>query len=179
MTEDTEDPATTGSGQRAVLGGLALAGACIGGIVWATASPPALSPTALSDAQQVAPVLMATESNTDAPVKANVTENTEGGVDFIVRFSDIPEINHCLRTFRTDPENARTTFKDWARAHPDFADFSLKKANYSGELVLTWDPMGEDLERQDIVEKQEDLQAMDTVKYADPDFTATVHGADQ
>lgn len=109
--------------------------------------------------------------------RSPVPTSEEGHVDFIVRFGDIPEVEHCLNTFRQDPEEARSVFENWASQHPILSNFRLKKTNYSGELVLTWQGDGTPPSRQDIMDIREHLQAMPDVKYADPDFGAMTQGA--
>ncbi len=109
---------------------------------------------------------------------AELTRNTETpaieqGVDFIVRFHPVEEVELCLSMFKDDPEGARRVFNDWASHYPTLAGMNVKKTSYAGELILSWSTeTGAYPNRADIIEKQKELQAMELVKYADPDYTA-------
>ena len=94
-------------------------------------------------------------------------------VDFIVRFKDVDEVVTCLDMFKEDPEGAREIFAGWADGHETLSGMTLKRTSYAGEVILSWSTEdGHRPNRADIMTKQQDLQAMPFVKYADPDYTA-------
>lgn len=107
---------------------------------------------------------------------AGIAASEDGGVDFIVRFEKLPELEACQAAWRNDPEAARAMFRDWASAYPELAGLRLKKASYSGELVLTWQGGGSDPTRADIMAARDRIISLPIVRYADPDFTARVEG---
>jgi len=97
----------------------------------------------------------------------------ETSVDFIVRFHADDDVDACLEKFKTDPEGARIDFEGWASNHAELDGMKLKKTSYAGEMILSWTTEGGNRpNRADIITKQQALQAMPAVKYADPDYTA-------
>lgn len=99
-------------------------------------------------------------------------------VDFIVRFqNDIPELDTCARTFRQDKAAAQSIFAKWAAQHDALEDMSLKTANYSGEMILSWDTgVQRPLLKTEIETRLAQIRAMPSVKYVDPDYTAQAEG---
>jgi len=145
---------------------LGLAGAWLAGFG-------ALTMTTVPDHQAVPIYLPATLETAAEPTLSTQMPAAEQGVDFIVRFHPVDEVELCLNMFKDDPEGARTVFNDWASDYSTLAGMDLKKTSYAGELILSWSTQtGDYPNRADIIEKQKELQAMDVVKYADPDYTA-------
>ncbi len=105
---------------------------------------------------------------------SSVTQITaESRVDFIVRFKDVEAVKMCLEMFKEDPDGARNVFAGWAGDYDALSGMSLKKTSYAGELILTWlREDGQRPNRADIIAKQQELQSMPVVEYADPDYTA-------
>jgi len=136
--------------------------------------------TASSPAPNVSTRPASATTQIAAPAASELTLRRESqSVDFIVKFqNDIPELEACGLTFRSDEGAARKMFADWA-AHYDAMDgMGLKKASYSGEMILTWNTgIARPLSRAEVNAKLSEIKAMPSVKYADPDFTARAEGA--
>ncbi|MEO1407713.1 MAG: hypothetical protein AAFV54_14675 [Pseudomonadota bacterium] len=173
-TEDTGDGEEPRSGENGGRFGrgtlLSLAAAAIAGISGTTY----LATNSDDVSTDARPALMpASETQMQRPP---VPRTGAGEVDFIVRFDDVPEIEECLDTFRQNPEHARSVFREWARNHPELSGFRLKKTNYSGELVLTWDGDGGRPGRDMVMSVRDKLQSAPMIKYADPDFSTQIEG---
>ena len=176
MTEDEsrmEDVDATDPAQRPartalmLVSGLFVAG--LGALAYSTA--PSHSAASTSMPAVYLPASAATEdpeqSRDSMPVSVN------NSVDFIVRFKDVEEVVTCLDMFKEDPEGAREIFAGWAGRHDTLSGMTLKRTSYAGEVILSWSTEdGHRPNRADIITKQQDLQAMPVVKYADPDYTA-------
>lgn len=140
---------------------------------------PMLDATPLRTPQTAAKELTAAAISSRAP-PGNLTRAAQTETfDFIVRFqNDIPEMNACLQTFRSDKNMARQMFADWAETQTGLKGMALNKVSYSGEVVLTWTPaIGRPLLRSELNAKLAAIKAMPSVRYADPDFTTQAQGA--
>lgn len=93
-------------------------------------------------------------------------------VDFIVRFNNnIEELDVCRSLFRSDPQASREMFTAWAGKYRALQDLSLKKASFSGEMILNWNPgMKRPPTRAEINTKLDQIKGLAEVRYADPDF---------
>lgn len=166
-----EDPGEKPAISQLGLIGIAGAGiAVMGGLALSALPGEKAAPASFSGQTEAIPAV-AGQGGT-APIA--VTE--AGGVDFIVRFEKLPEIEACQAAWRSDPEQARAMFLDWSSAYPELSGLRLKKASYSGELVLTWTGGGSDPSRADIMAARDRIVSLPIVRYADPDFTARVEG---
>lgn len=91
--------------------------------------------------------------------------------DFIVKFNkDHPDLETCVKTFRTDKDAAKSIFAEWATDREAFQDIRLKKVSYSGEMILTWYSEAEGpLSKSDVEAKLAKIKSAPGVRYADKD----------
>lgn len=157
------------------LGGVSLlAGASL--YVHAQVSPPVRAEVGPSPAMRLALMeRLPTEYRPLAPGQvADPEPKAPEQPRFIVRFKNQRDLQAGIGKYFSDEDAARSAFERWRADHPAFAEFELAGATYSGEavLVFTGDMAGE----RPVVIRQiaRRLSALETVAYADPDFSAQI-----
>jgi len=142
-------------------------------------SPTIYKPAASTSSSPISrPASAATQIQ--ASDNSDLTPAIEGQtVDFIVRFeNDDPGIEACRETFHKDKAASRKMFSDWAADYEPLQGMHLKKAAYSGEMILTWDTGSQTpAQSSEIAAKLAQITAMPNVRYADPDYTVQAEGA--
>ena len=141
-------------------------------------SPPLVPTSAAEDTNQRYITAQASTLSKEAPGSNNARLAPEQTVDFIVRFAnDIEEIDACSKMFRTDKQAANKIFADWAAAHDALDGVELKNVSYSGEMLLLWKTgINRPLSKTEVADKLAKINALSTVRYADPDYTVKAQG---
>lgn len=118
---------------------------------------------------------LAKQQGTVIPAQATTIEDADTVATFIVRFDDEPVLSEIGKSFRRDEAGAREAFAKWQADHPDAQGLILKRASYSGELILAL-PRNDAAGRsaKDVIKA---LQAMENNAYAELDATASIQDA--
>ena len=91
---------------------------------------------------------------------------------FIVRFNTSEETDAFIATFRKDKAASKAAFAKWAAGNPAFDGMTLERVNYSGEAILSYSGAEDANPVRSAKEIKARISAQETVRYADPDFTA-------
>lgn len=123
-------------------------------------------------AQQVQPV----EQNDDLVFEISqtdpVTPAPQGRqAQFIVRVQGVDAIDECLRLYYSDRPASYEMFREWAKGHSELVGFKLVRANYSGELILSYTPQAGG---RSISAAQQELLNLEQVRYADLDHIVSI-----
>lgn len=149
------------------------------GVAWLSTSDDtslSFAPTSVERSEPVGAAPEVSEAGTSAETRANAPDDDRVRIStaqhsvprytLIVRFDDEPVLDELARSFRKDPDAARTQFTRWSADKPALKGLFLERASYSGELVLT--NSGPRSRDQAIA----DIQAMDNIAYVEPDYSA-------
>ena len=145
----------------------------------ATDGSPLLVPaSSAEEANQRYITAQASTLSEEAPGSNSAQLAPEETVDFIVRFAnDIEELDACSKMFRTDKQAAQKIFTDWAAAYESLDRVELKNVSYSGEMLLIWNTgINRPLSKTEVEDKLAKINALSTVRYADPDYTVKAQG---
>lgn len=113
-------------------------------------------------------------SQIETPGKVIPAQAATGGeASFIVKVKGHPEIDELARTWRRDQPAARRAFEEWSQGRGILGELELTGCSYSGELILTR-RFAEDevMTRASVNAVLEKIRSVESVAYADPDFTA-------
>lgn len=91
---------------------------------------------------------------------------------FVVRFQRGGKVDECLSLYRKDKDASRDAFADWASQHPELDGMRLQRVNYSGEAILAYDSSEDAKPLANAKQLQARIQSLESVRYADPDYTA-------
>ena len=101
------------------------------------------------------------------PVQGQPLEKAQ----FIVRVKGSDAVDECIAMYHRDKVAGRKLFSAWADVKPELKGFRLVRANYSGELILSY--TSRDGGRS-VKAAQKELLALENIRYADLDEYVTI-----